>query len=99
LSFGQVIELVVCDPANRKAANCPDWAWMEVTIMPFSAKMPPKLEQYVQWTPEECIVIPAWAYAILGLLWPILRLAYLKPLTGQKTNYWRRRQKKCLSLF
>lgn len=87
LSFGQVIELVVCDPANRKEANCPGHVWMEVTIMPFSSKMPPKHEQYLQWTPEECIVISGWTYCLLGVFWPLIRLVYRKPFNGQKTDY------------
>ena len=45
--------------------------------MPFDHRMSPD-GVWLQWLEDECRVIPNWLYALLALMWPILRLLYAK---------------------
>ena len=57
-------------------------------IVPFDPAMARRIDSgWLQWGPEECIVIPFWMYALLGLAWPVLKLFYRRSLVGQHTDY------------
>ena len=81
-----MIEFVKCDESTRP--NAPDRPAQrnEVVIRPFDNKMAPD-GAWLQWVEEECILIKPWVYCILGIIWPLLRLVYRKPLNGQHTEY------------
>lgn len=65
-----------------------DGPWEELVIIPFDSRMAPEGDGgWVQWGPEESIVISQWTYCFLGLIWPLLRLLYRKSLCGQSTDY------------
>ena len=67
-----------------------DGPWKELLILPFDSCMTLEIDNHagwLQWGPEESIVISRWMYCFLGLIWPLLRLIYRKRLIGQNTDY------------
>ena len=81
-----MIEFVKCDESTRPSATDQPAEWSEVVIRPFDNKMAPD-GAWLQWVEEECIPIKPWVYCILGIVWPLLKLFYRKPLNGQHTEY------------
>jgi len=84
-----VVEIVEEDRESRP--DVPAWwgkgPWKEIVILPFDKTMS-RLNDggWLQWGPEECIKIPGWTYCVLGLLWPVIRWFYTRPLKGQNTD-------------
>ena len=50
--------------------------------------MSPEGQFYLQWGLAECVQISRWRYLLMGLLWPLLRHLYRRPLSGQSTDWW-----------
>jgi len=91
-SFGQIVELTTEDANSRsdnpKLAAYGDATWPEVVVAPFDIRMSPQKKFWIQWSPDECIIIGRIQFLFMGLIWPLLRLLYSKPLEGQPTDYW-----------
>ncbi len=64
-----------CDETTRPEAVEPGerWRWQEVVIKPHDRRTSPDGE-WLQWTPEECVVLPRLLGLALAFLWPLLRL-------------------------
>ena len=73
--------------AEKTARRFSNFCWSEYIILPFDSSMAMESDDgWLQWHEEECIVIPKFVYCLLGLLWPIIRRIYNKPLKGQITQ-------------
>lgn len=90
ISFGQVIEYRTETVKTRPDVanlNGP-YEWQEILVLPFAKEMAPlNGKGWIQWSEPEMVKIPRWAYCLLGLMWPLLKLTYRKPLDGRITDW------------
>ncbi len=90
ISFGQVVEFKMENWKSRPGLPYVEdgESWEEIKVIPFAYEMAPIAENgWIQWSHKEIIKIPRFVYCLLGILWPLLRLTYLKPLDGRKTDW------------
>ncbi len=82
-----MVEFVEVAQADRPEV-AQEGEWTEVLVLPYDRAMArPFDDGWLQWRCEECIVVPGWAYALLALAWPLLRLIDRRPLRGRRTDY------------
>jgi len=90
ISFGQVIEYRTETTKTRPGVAHLDgpFEWQEILVLPFATEMAPlNGKGWIQWSEPEMVKVSKWSYCLLGLLWPLLRLTYTKPLDGRITDW------------
>jgi len=90
ISFAQVTGFIKEDCISRPNLPHvePGESWTEIKVIPFAYEMAPISENgLIQWSPMEVIKISPIVYCLLGLLWPLLKWTYRKPLDGRITDW------------
>lgn len=90
ISFGQVIEYRTETIKTRpNVAHLPGPnEWEEILVLPFAIEMAPiGGNGWIQWSEIEMIKVSRFTYCLLGMLWPLLKLTYMKPLDGRITDW------------